>query len=376
MKVLHLTLGLGNGGAEGALYRLIKFDKSNEHIVISIMGDGYYGKRLRDIGVDIYSYDVRRGCIPLSIPFKIYRDIRSVKPDVLQTWLYHADILGGVVGRLAGVRNVFWGIRHSNLSPDLNSRTTLVMSKVSALLSRLVPKRIISCSRKATDVHIATGYEESKFVTIPNGYDFESLTYSYDKRRDYRGKLLLNDNFVFGMVARWNPQKNHKNLIEAVAYYIDNYNTKIKVVLVGPDIDSENKELLSLINKYNVGSNIILLGPTNDIPGVMSMLDVLVLPSSGEAFPNVVAEAMACSTPVVTTNVGDAAFIVGDTGWIVPPNDSKSLAEAMHSSYMASGDNFYWNLTKESCRDRIVNNFSIESMVNNFNDAWESKERS
>ncbi len=376
MKILHLTLGLGNGGAEGSLYRLICFDQRNQHIVISIMGDGVYGAKLRKLGVEVYSFDVPQGKVPLSIFFKLFKLFRKVKPDVLQTWLYHADVLGGVIGKLAGIQNICWGIRHSNLSPSLNSRATLLLAKTSSHLSSFIPASIISCSHKATQVHIEIGYEASKFVTIANGYDLDNLNYSSSLRKKLRSYWSIDEDcFVFGMVGRWNPQKNHANLIEAVALLSERVSFKFCCVLVGPSIDNENTELLSVICNNGVKHLVKLAGPTNQVAGVMSAFDVSVLPSSGEAFPNVVAESMACSRPVIATDVGDASLIVGEAGWIVQPNNSKALAEAMSSSFELYQSKSSWENLRYAARKRVESCYSIKNMVDAFINEWKQTQK-
>lgn len=371
MKVLHITLGLGNGGAEGALYRLIKHDKLNEHVVISIMGDGVYGGLLREIGVNVCSLDVPQGRIQLTVAFTLYKLIRKFKPDVVQTWLYHADLLGGFIARLAGVKAVVWGIRHSNLDKRLNSRLIIYIAKISAILSRIIPKKIISCSAKAAEVHIDMGYNKAKMNVIPNGYDLSKLKFSH-KGRIINRRLwgIKDDDFVFGMVGRWNPLKDHANLIKALENIQVSKTRSIKCVLVGPGIDDSNTELTALINKYKLNHVISLMGPTSDINEVMSAFDALVLPSSGEAFPNVVAEAMACSTPCIVTDVGDASLIVNKYGWVVPPVDHIALSVAMEKLIYLQDNHESWAELKENCRKRIEDDFSIEKMVSRFDKVW------
>ncbi|MEZ9328887.1 glycosyltransferase [Vibrio breoganii] len=373
MIILHLTLGLGNGGAEGALFRLITNDGSNKHIVISVMGDGIYGERLRSHGVEVISFDVKRGKIPFNVPFRILYYILKIKPDVFQSWLYHSDILGGVLAKISGVKRIYWGIRHSNLEPNVNSKTTLIMAKVSALLSTFIPKGIISCSYKATQVHVDLGYKESKFHTISNGYDFSELYFSKSGFDFYRNKYDVSEQFVFGMVGRWNPQKNHENLFKALRHYLNKYGSNIKLFLVGPEINEKNSELVTLIDSYNLWSYIELIGPVSPVNNVMSSFDALVLPSLGEAFPNVLAESMACGVPVVSTDVGDASYIVGNTGWIVPSNSPVDLCEAMSECASLKTNNIdSWNQLKVKAKTRVKQNFSIEHMVSQFNQAWKA----
>lgn len=373
MKVLHITLGLGNGGAEGALFRLVKFDKLNEHVIISIMGDGIYGEQLRALGNEVFSLDVPQGKFKLGCIFTIYKLIRKISPDVVQTWLYHADLLGGVLARMAGIKAVVWGIRHSNLDKKLNSRMIIYIAKISAKLSRIIPKKIISCSSKAAKVHVGIGYNKDKMTVIPNGYDLSKLRFSEEGRVKNRESWDVNNNdFVFGMVGRWNPLKDHANFIKAIAYLQRNNGRPIKCVLVGPGIDENNVELSILIDKYELNDVILLVGPTSNINEVMSAFDALVLPSSGEAFPNVVAEAMACCTPCIVTDVGDAALIVNDYGWVVPPVDHIALSVAMEKSIVQREHNENWVVLKENCRKRIEDDFSIEKMVSRFDKVWVS----
>ena len=102
---------------------------------------------------------------------------------------------------------------------------------------------------------------------------------------------------------------------------------------MGSNIDQNNKELVNLIDEYKLNHRVHLVGERNDIPLFMNSIDLLVLCSSyGEAFPNVLNEAMSCGTPCVTTNIGDSALIVGNTGWVIPPNDSNALAKAINKA--------------------------------------------
>ena len=131
---------------------------------------------------------------------------------------------------------------------------------------------------------------------------------------------------LLGSVARFHPQKDHKNLFQALNLLKIN-KIFFKCVLVGHKINAKNKLLIKMIKKFNLSKEVILLGPKRNINQIMNVIDIHILASEyGEAFPNVVAEAMACGTPCVVTDVGDSSLIVGKTGWIVRPSDSKGLA--------------------------------------------------
>jgi glycosyltransferase involved in cell wall biosynthesis len=132
-------------------------------------------------------------------------------------------------------------------------------------------------------------------------------------------------------------------------------------------LDSSNKHFVSCIFKRGLADCVNLLGQRNDIPKIMNALDVHVLSSSSEGFPNVLAEAMACGTPCVTTDVGDAAEIVGDTGWVVPPKSPQRLAEAIALAMRENVNNTAAAVQRgQACRARIQNNFDIQTMVKNY----------
>ena len=216
------------------------------------------------------------------------------------------------------------------------------------------------------------GYAKGKFTIIPNGYNVVEFAADSKARAQLRREWGINEQIILlGMVARYDPQKDHANLVNALRL-IKHKKESFQCVLVGAEMDANNRELCRLIENQGVKSNILLLGERHDIPGVMSALDIHILSSAGEAFPNVLAEAMACMTPCVTTDVGDAAVIVGDTGWVVPPSNSELLANAISEAIAEMQDAEQWVVRRSMCRDRVVSNFSLERMVDNYNNVWRS----
>lgn len=371
-SVLHVITGLGDGGAEAVLYRLCKFDKENQHVVISLLGHGKYSPLLEELGVQVYHLNTPAGTIRTAALVKIYKLIRQLKPDVVQTWMYHADLIGGVIARLAGVRKVFWNIRHTTLESGKSKRTTILIAKLCAHLSRFIPEGIVCCAQKAVTVHSELGYEASKMTVIGNGYNLEVFNPNNDLMVRFRNELNVESGTtVLGMVGRFDPQKDHFGLLSALSI-VKSRVPDFKFALIGRDLNSANTALNNEIEKLNLESNIILLDQRTDITLVMNGLDFHVLSSGfGEAFPNVLAESMACETPCVTTDVGDAAVIVGDTGWVVPPKDPQALAKAMLEAMEEKQSNPQaWQARKRACRERIVNNFSIEKMVDSYHQVW------
>jgi len=370
--ITHIITGLNNGGAEGVLFRICKNDSFQKHIVISMMDDGKYGPLLRNYKVDVYCLNMNLGRVRIKDFLKLFNLLRKINPNIIQTWMYHADFFGGIVARLSGFKNIFWNIRHTALLPEDSKKSTILVAKLCARLSGIIPKSIICCAEEAMRVHIVLGYEKRKMTLIPNGYDISLFKPSEELRFSFRNEFELNSKtLVFGMVGRFHPQKNHIGLIKALSIVKKSYND-FKFILIGSDLNDDNFILSNEIKNQNLESNILMINQRSDMPAVMNALDINVLSSSsGEGFPNVLAEAMACGTPCVTTNVGDAAQIVSDTGWVSPPNDHIALAKALIEAIEEkNNDKQSWVLRKQNCRDRIVLNFSLDKMIRNYNKAW------
>lgn len=374
VKILHIITSLDQGGAEAVLCRLVAARKEGvEYSVISLKGEGFYGKTLRASGLIPHSFHFKR-FFQLASFFEFVRLVRLIarlSPDVVQTWLYHSDLIGGVAARLAGCRKVVWGIRTCSLSPLLNSRFTLVVAWLCARLSGIIPVAIATCSIEAEKEHKRMGYDPAKFHVIPNGFDLEAYAPHTAKRRQLRQEWgVAEGEVLLGCVARWDPYKDHPNLLQALSLVVAK-GASVRCVLVGGGLSADNADLMGLLSKYNLTGSIVLAGSRSDIPATMNALDFHVLASASEAFPNVVAEAMACGTPCIVTNVGDAAMIVGETGWVVPPKNPDLLARAIEDATSRFGGE-HDAKRRVAARKRIEDNFSLERMTQAYVHLWQS----
>lgn len=371
MKVLHVITGLNDGGAEAVLYNLITNDPAHTHTVISLMDEGKYGSLLETIGVTVHCLRMKPGKLSILRVMELARVIRAERPSIVQTWMYHADLLGGVAARIAGVRRVFWGVHHSTLEKDRAKRTTIAVAKASALLSHVVPEKIICCAKKASAVHRDIGYSPSKLVVIPNGYDLSKFMVDELAGSEVRTSLGVSpQTFLLGKVGRYDPPKDHENLLSAL-YELQNSGVEFKCLLVGRGMTGGNEELVARINDLELTAKVILAGQRSDIPGVMNALDLHVLSSSSEGFPNVLAEAMACGTPTISTDVGDAGEIIGDPHLLCPARYPKALSAlmlTMHTEWLEKPND--WSERRTKCVDQIRNNFSIERMVTAYGKCW------
>lgn len=370
-KILHIITGLNDGGAESVLSRLCLNTARVKNIVISLVDLGKYGPILQAEGIKVYALGMSKNPLSLFKCFKLIHLIKSEQPDVVQTWMYHADLLGGVAARLAGVQQIFWGVRHSVLEKGKSKRSTIAIAHLCAWLSKWIPTCIICCANKALEVHADIGYQKSKMLVIPNGYDLAQFNQNEFDRTMVRAHFeQTEDRFFIGLVGRYHPFKDHKNLLYALALVCKTI-PSIRCLLVGKGLSNENIELMEMINGLGLQSNVVLAGQRSDISAIMNALDLHVLSSSSEAFPNVLAEAMACGTPCVTTNVGDALDIIGDATVCCPSCDSQALANIilkMHDEWLHFPE--AWKMRKIVCVQRIEERFSIQSMVKNYEDCW------
>ena len=368
MKVVHIITSLGDGGAEHTLFKICKHDISNKHIVISLKSPGKYFSLLRSLGIKVY-------CLNFKF-YSIYKFLmlinllRSLKPDIVQTWLVHADLIGGVAAQLAGIKNIIWNIRYSNFKIGKAKLKTILIIKLLTKLSFLIPELILIVSKKAKKIYEIEGYDKRKFKFIPNGYDLSYLKPNIRQKKIFKKKNKFKKQVpLIGNVARYDPKKDHINLLNALSLLrykkIDFF-----CFLVGSKINKNNIRLVSEIKRLKLSKYIKLLGQNNNILQVMNGLDLYIQSSSyGEGFPNVVAEAMACGTPCVVTDVGDASFIVGKTGWIVPPNNSNKLAKALEEAINEVTTKKI-NERQGKARSRIRKNFDLSKMLKSYNKSW------
>jgi glycosyltransferase involved in cell wall biosynthesis len=376
MRILHISTGLNVGGAEMMLFRLLQArDPADSHHVISLIDVGLTGQRIEKLGIETRALGMRRVPNPLKV-IELARMISEIGPDVVQTWMYHADLIGGLAARLAGRARVVWGIHNSTLDPATTHRSTRLIVAASAGLSRRIPDAVVCVSRAAEALHVSKGYDAGKFILIPNGFDLSEFQPDEAARREVRRELGLRDEDVLiGMVARISPQKDHPNFIRAAAS-LAKRRPEVRFLLCGgPGVEGamgatpDNRELVRPLQEAGLLDRFSLLGRRDDVPRVSRALDIGVLSSSyGEAFPLVIGEAMACGVPCVVTDVGDSGFLVADTGRVVPPRDSEAMARAWEELVELGPEGR--RRLGQAARARVEEHFSLPSVAARYAALW------
>lgn len=367
--VTQVITALTKGGAESMLCQLLAGRDSDrfDTEVIALSG-GPVADTLRELGVEVTILAMPRGVPDPRGLWRLLKHLRRRRPDAIQTWLYHADLIGGLAGKWAGRIPVAWGIHNTTLNPDDTKWTTVATRRLCARKSWTWPRRIVCCSEASRQVHTDLGYDASRMVVIPNGFDLTRFTPQPAAREAVRASLGLPlDTPLVGLVARFDAQKDHRNFLAAAAM-LQRQRPEVRFVLCGRGVTAENQELADWIAAAGVGAACLLLGERNDIPWLLAGFDVACSSSVGEAFPMAVGEAMAAGTPCVATDVGDTAFLVGDTGRIVPPQDSAALAAALGDVLaLTPGER---TAMGAAGRQRVATQFSLPAIVERYQSLW------
>ncbi len=366
MRIFHVIAGLGVGGAEHYLRRFVLATErtgSVEHIVVSLTTVGAVGVMLRDAGVAVEALGMRSMLGLPSALLQLRRMLLALRPDVVQGWMYHGDLVGGLAARWARQGRVVWNVRGSVLvqSTPWATRATRWMC---ARLSSQIPDVIVCVAEAGRRSHEALGYDATKIRVIPNGFLFDDCIASSPDDLASRTALgVAGDALVVGWVGRFHPAKGIEHFVHA-AGLLAQHQSKVRFVMVGRGLDTSNAELMGWLSHHGVSAQVTLLGEQRDVKPYLALMDLFVLSSRAEGFPNVVGEAMAAGVPCVVTDVGDAALLVGDTGIVVPPNDAPALAHAMDSMLTLSESE---RLTRgATARARVRNVFSLEQSIDRY----------
>lgn len=371
MRVLHLTTSLNTGGAEimlaGIAQGLERRGHSNS--VISLTGLEPVGRQLQEAGFPVVSLGLRTSRVPGLGALRLGLLIRRQRPDIVQGWMYHGNLAASVGRWLAGRRvPVVWSVHASLMSGTEAKPLTRWVIRLNARLSGTAAATVF-CSRTSADQHYRIGFDRERSVVIPNGIDCARFRPDPDAKARLRAMTgAPAEAFLVGLFARHDPMKDHRNLFEAVGR-LRARGVPVHLVLAGGGVTADDRRLGTAIAERDLQQHVALLGERRDIEALASGLDLFVLPSAyGEAFPLVLGEAMAAGVPCVATSLGDCAWIVGDTGTIVPPRDAVALAEAIAAILGASPDER--RRRGDAARARIVEHFSLPEITRRYEELY------
>lgn len=363
-RVLFVTSGLGVGGAERALERLLPRlqEQGMTCAVLSLREPQEVGATLRALGIDVFELGMQPSRPTLSGLWRLWRVVRRFRPDIIQGWMYHGDLAAQLARLAVPHARVVLGIHQTLARLELESRLTRLVIRADALLSRFAAGAIY-VANAAREQHEAAGYK-ARGVVLPNGIDIRQYQPDEALRMAARAEIGVGgDELLVGMVGRLHPSKNHPGFLCAAASVAATH-PKVRFVLMGQGVTADNPALMHWLDEPALDGRVVLLGPRDDVPKLLPALDLYVLSSIQEALPNVVAEAMSCGVPCVVTDVGDAAWMVGEAGWVVPPAQDQRLADMIERALLLGTDGLAER--GRAARRRVEEELSIDLVASRY----------
>jgi len=352
IRILHLTTDSRIGGTEKNIISLVtRLHKDRyENIVVALMSGGEMVERLRGSGIEVECLGMRNK-FDLPAVFKLFRILREKKVDILHTYLFHANILGRIMGRLAKVPVIISSIRVME-----KRRYHLWLDR---LTNGMVDVETCVCEAVREYTLEKAGIRPDKLVTIANGIDIGEYNLGMNLEEEKR-KLSIESNYpVLGVVGRLHEQKGHVYLLEAMAVILEKY-PKAVLLIVGDG--HLKRKLEEACFKLHINEAVKFLGLRKDIKNLMALMDVFILPSLWEGMPNVILEAMVLGKPIVATRVGGAEELIEDgvTGLLVPPFDEGALAKAIIDILTREDKG---RELGETAKGEVERKFPLEAMV-------------
>lgn len=369
-RVLYVTTGLFTGGAEVMLGELLREMDGFDPAVVSLVPGGPLRGRIEALGVPVFDLGMRRGRPTPAALCRLARLYRKVRPDVVQGWMYHANLAATLAAAVVSPRRtpVLWGIHNSVNDLGSEKRLTGATVRLGARLSAS-PRRIVYVSRTSAEQHEAIGYRKDRRKVIPNGFDHERWRPDPEAYAAVRSELGMDQGTpLIGLIARYHPTKDHAGFL-AAANLLAEREPDVHFLLAGQGVEASNRALAVPASRPALRGRTHLLGERNDVPRLAAALDVAASSSRGEAFPVAIGEAMACGVPCAVTDVGDSAWLVGDAGRVVPPRDPDALAAAWRDLLRMGRERRA--ALGERARRRIAQRFSLAKTVRSYEDLYE-----
>ncbi|GAB6137372.1 glycosyltransferase family 4 protein [Halanaerobaculum tunisiense] len=358
------------GGGENSLYHLInKLNKQLFNPIVICPKEGELTKKLEAIGIKVKIVkqpSFLKGNF-IKLPFKFRNVINKINKIVKEEDIdvVHANsIRSSIYASFACENKEVPTISHIRVTDFGTNRIfktiaikLLNMNDKIIVVSETVKKNLINFDSKLKD----------KIVKVYNGIElelFDLMGYSKSLRKEYD---IPEETILIGMVGRIAPWKGHKYFIEAASIIKnEKLNKEIKFVIVGDILFDKNQvykeKLKQLVSSLNLSNDIIFAGFRNNIPDIMSELDIFVLPSDEEPFGRVLIEAMAAKTPVIATRAGGPIEIIDDkSGRLIPPKSSLKLSKEMIDLIINKEKRINMGFRG---RKRVEKLFSLESHVN------------
>lgn len=329
-KILHLITGLEVGGAEMMLLKTLpKLQEDFDNRVCCIRNRGPIGKRLEEAGIPVFFLDLN-SILDFGAIFRFRNIIKKFDPDILVTYLIHADLFGRIFGRLFGVKKIVCSQRGKLLQWEF-------LRLADRLTKYLVTKYIVQTEVSKKELIRKLRLPAEKIIVVPNAIDTTEFEFKTNKEKQKESLGLVANNIIITCISKLRRGKGHEYLLEAFEQLFccskqnKEYPTdkQFKLLIVG---DGEQKEkLLEQAKDYKSKQNILFLGNRDDVKEILHITDIFILPTLGEGMSNALMEAMASGLPIITTNIPENQELIEHekTGILVPSRNSNALAQSM-----------------------------------------------
>jgi glycosyltransferase involved in cell wall biosynthesis len=364
IKVLHLITTIQGGGAETQLIQMIEQHWSDVvHQVVALGPAGAIKERYAIAGVELHCLDISKGIGGfLNGLGQLTGIIRKSSPSILQTWMYHADLLGLLASATFPSLRVLWYLQCSNIDFSQYSWTSSAVFRACRTVSNW-PTAIAANSHSGAACHKKMGYPTSKMQVVANGFLTDYFKPNPVARKEVRARLKLNpEDLLIAHVGRFDPMKNHALLFEAAAISAK-LNPKLHFIMIGNGVDANNPACAAAF-RMPLAGRCHLVGEQQNIPWWLSGVDAHVNCSISEGVCNAVGESMAVGIPNLVTDVGDNSHLVGDTGWVVPSGDSQALSMAI--LHFAGLEQIEIAAKGNAARQRIKDHYSMKALCESF----------
>ena len=323
VKTLHIITQLAHGGAERQLTNVASMSP-DESAIFSIKKPSQIATELQEVRVPVYSGNARNSTSPKWV-LRLRKVIGEVEPDVIMGWMYHGNLAASFARIIGNQIPILWNVRHSIHNLALEKPTTRIAIRSGRWLRR-TPERIVYNSNVAAEQHEEFGFPADKRIVIANGFNLGRFRPDTSLRVLRRAELgIPKDRMLLGMLGRVHPMKNHFGWVQAFQEVRRKYES-VHCVIAGTGVAKRNGRVAEAVREAKLENAVTLLPQTHLPEHLYPALDLLVMPSSwGEGFPNVVGEAMACAVPALVTDVGDAASVVGNTGFVAADGSPAEL---------------------------------------------------
>jgi glycosyltransferase involved in cell wall biosynthesis len=374
-QVTHVITGLGaGGGAENLLVQLLDHldEGRSGHRVISMRSpQPSLVPHIEELGISVRELDWSGRPGPADV-LRLGKALRERPSDVIQTWMLHSNVIGGLAARAVSRSPVIWGVHLSVFDHSSLGSKAAIVQQCERLSSWGVPSWIVACSTSSYRAMVEMHYRRKRIVTIPNGFDVSRFSPDPVARDEIRRELGLSPTtMVIGHSARYHPIKDHVSLVSAAAEVLEQL-PDVRFVLCGHGVEPDNPELSALVAP--LGDRVLVLGQRHDVPRVLNAFDLAVSSSVSEALSLSIGEAMATGLPVVATRCGESEDLIGNTGAIVPVRNPRALAQEM-MRLITTPPQTRAELGRRA-RRRITDHYSLQKMVEGYKELWAEVARS